>query len=348
MAYLKRKKSSASIRLAPAGAPSSAAEGQVYFDSTTKVAYAYAGGFWNQMNAQFLGAGGTISTYADGGTTYILHTYLESGIFQAVAGDVDYLVVAGGGGVGGATGSGSGGGGAGGFRTAAAYSITAASHAITVGAGGTGGRVGSSSVRGTVGGNSSIGSLIISTGGGDGTPAYQNSLTAGAGGSGGGAGAGNAATIAGGLASPAGQGNAGGAHVQGSFPFGAGAGGSGGGAGGVGLPPNTEHGGRDGGVGLNQIMGLSAADSNTLLTSISAGHSSGGTRYFAGGGASGSSAAPMGDGGLGGGGGGATAGARSDAVAGTPNTGGGASGVYGILGVPAIGGSGIVIIRYAV
>jgi hypothetical protein len=104
---------STSIRLVPAGAPSSAAEGQLYFDSTTKVAYVYASSFWNQMNAKFLGSGGVMSSYVDSGTTYIIHTFLNSGIFIGSVGNVDWLVVAGGGGAGSDYG---GGGGAGGLR----------------------------------------------------------------------------------------------------------------------------------------------------------------------------------------------------------------------------------------
>ena len=39
-----------------------------------------------------------------------------------------------------------------------------------------------------------------------------------------------------------------------------------------------------GGVGEDQVMGLNAADSYTLLTAASAGHVVGGARYFSGGG----------------------------------------------------------------
>ena len=90
--------------------------------------------------------GGIITQYEDGGTTYRVHTFRGSGKFYVASGaaDVDWLLVAGGGG------TGVGGGGAGGVLgslagasgatvASGAYSVSAGTYTIVVGAGGTGG-----------------------------------------------------------------------------------------------------------------------------------------------------------------------------------------------------------------
>ena len=79
--------------------------------------------------------GGTITTYTDSGTDYVVHSFLADGNFVvSMSGNVDHLIVAGGGG-GGRTG---GGGGAGGMKTAAATAVTAQTYAVVVGDGGAG------------------------------------------------------------------------------------------------------------------------------------------------------------------------------------------------------------------
>ena len=138
--------------------------------------------FLNEAGAWqgFAASGGLESTPGNG---YKYHTFLSSGSF-VVSGTVhptgmEVLVVAGGGG-GGEGVVGQGGGGAGGLRVqggpavacptgshgpATPLTITTGSHTITVGEGGT---------YGVNGGNSSIGSLLVATGGGSGgnSPSY--------------------------------------------------------------------------------------------------------------------------------------------------------------------------------
>lgn len=286
----------------------------------------------NVWSGRFTSTGGTITNY----TGYRVHTFLNSGTF-IVDGygitSVDYLVVAGGGG-----GGSMGAGGAGGFRTAASLSVSSGSYTVTVGAGGAG-----VNGRGLNGGNS-VFSSITSTGGGGGG-GFSNSVQVGsAGGSGGGGGAASSAPYtlgAGGAGntpstSPA-QGFAGGPGFTG-----ANAGGGGGGATAVGGTPTSGVGGA-GGAGEDQVMGLSAADSYTLLTNASAGHVVSGARYFAGGGG-GTGSGTKGLGGNGGGGAGRQGG--NAPIAGTGGTGGGGGAGYTDAG--GAGGSGIVIIRFAV
>jgi len=264
-------------------------------------------------------SGGNITT--DG--TYWIHTFNSTGTFRpATALSCDYLVVAGGGGAGCGLGYGSGGGGgAGGFRTGTGLSVTAQSYTITVGAGGSGGGT-NTAAPGTSGGASTF-STISSTGGGGGGPLMSGaSLGDGrSGGSGGGAatvgvgGAGNTGSY-----SPV-EGYAGGTWAAvGSHGSG------GGGAAQAGSPETSSAGGAGGSGTANSYSGSSVT------------YAGGG-----GGGASGSGTTG-GAGGAGGGGRGAN-GASDNGVAGTTNTGGGGGGAR--IGTAAAGGSGIVIIRYA-
>jgi hypothetical protein len=174
--------------------------------------------------------GGTITT--DG--SYKVHTFLADGTLTTYAsGDVDYLVVGGGGSGGGSLGTGwpGAGGGAGGFRTATGLATTAQAYAITVGDGAT--------ANGTVAAESSIFSTITSTGGGYGGKGnYGASTAGGAGGSGGGGGQGTGVVV-GGAASPVTSPVQGYAGVN-SWLYGAGGGGGAGalgssGTGGVGV-----------------------------------------------------------------------------------------------------------------
>jgi hypothetical protein len=265
-------------------------------------------------------SGGNITT--DG--TYWIHTFNSTGTFTpATALTCDYLVVAGGGGAGCGLGYGSGGGGgAGGFRTGTGLSVTAQSYTVTIGGGGASGGT-NTATPGTSGGTSTF-STISSTGGGGGGPRMSgDSLGDGAaGGSGGGAatvgvgGAGNAGSY-----SPV-EGYAGGTWAAvGSHGAG------GGGAAQAGSPETSSAGGAGGSGTANSYSGSSVT------------YAGGG-----GGGASGSGTTG-GAGGSGGGGRGAN-GASDNGVAGTANTGGGGGGAR--VGTAAAGGSGIVIIRYAV
>ena len=265
---------------------------------------------------------------ATGGTktvvgSYTIHTFTSSGTFTpAIAGSVDYLVVAGGGGS--SRGSGSGGSGAGGFRTATGFSVAPTGLTVTIGAGGAG--AGGAAQRGSNGGDS-VFSSITSTGGGAG--ATQNETNAAnSGGSGGGANSTYGVAGAGDTPSTTpSQGNNGGAgNTTGDgSPTYVGAGG--GGAGAVGAVGVKNSNAGAGGVGTVSTYSGSSV-----------------TYAGGGGGASGAGGTPNGAGGAGGGGAGAVAGSAGSA--GTVNTGGGAGGSDYNGSATTAGGSGIVIIRY--
>lgn len=268
--------------------------------------------------------GGDVVT-SDG--TYAYHTFYNSGTFvPAQALTCDYLIVAGGGG---SQGTAGGGGGAGGYRSFTSQSLTATPYTVVVGAGGTKG----TPTGGTQGGSSSFNGST-SAGGGQGGDHRANN--GGAGGSGGGVGGAEGSGSLGGQTAGAGntpatspsQGNNGGV-VNSNTRGGAG----GGGASAVGGSP-TNGNGAAGGAGTNWL--------------------SLGTYYAGGGGGAATNITDNGTysggaGGIGGGGNGATA--SSDGQPGAYGTGGGAGGGSYIYGSGprngAAGGSGIVIVRYA-
>ena len=284
-----------------------------------------------------LGTEPAIVPYATGGDTimtdgtYWYHTFLSSGTFTpAKAITCDYLVVAGGGG--GGKGLNAGGAGAGGLRSTVTatggggsletpLSLGTSAYTVTVGAGGAGGVN-----NGDVGfkGSNSVFSTITSTGGGfGGAPDYGTGYKdGGPGGSGGGGGLYN---TLGGAASPSGQGYAGGASVQDAGGVQAG---GGGGAGAIGTT----------GRGTGPDLGTGGA--GVQITAFATPTSTGVLGYYAGGGGGGANAGVA----AGGAGGGATAGTSA-----TANTGGGGGGAGNANGnVAGVGGSGIVIVRYAV
>jgi hypothetical protein len=284
-----------------------------------------------------LGTTPAISPYATGGDTimtdgtYWYHAFLSSGTFTpAKAITCDYLVVAGGGG--GGKGLNAGGAGAGGLRSTVTatggggsletpLSLGTSAYTVTVGAGGAGGVN-----NGDVGfkGSNSVFSTITSTGGGfGGAPDYGTGYKdGGPGGSGGGGGLYN---TLGGAASPSGQGYAGGASVQDAGGVQAG---GGGGAGAIGTT----------GRGTGPVLGTGGA--GVQITAFATPTSTGVSGYYAGGGGGGANAGVA----AGGAGGGATAGTSA-----TANTGGGGGGAGNANGnVAGVGGSGIVIVRYAV
>ena len=276
-----------------------------------------------------LGTTPAIAPYATGGDTvmtdgtYWYHTFTSTGTFTPrKALTCDYLVVAGGGGAGGGLG---GGGGAGGLRSTvtatggggsleSALSLTAQAYTVTIGAGGT-----STGTYTATNGSNSVFSTITSTGGGKSGGYGSNGSTGGSGGGGGSTASGGSGT--------ANQGYAGGTPVSGF-------GGGGGGANAV------------GGVGNAAGNTTGGAGGNGVTSSIS-----GSSTTYAGGGGGGVSAtgSTPGTGGTGGGGQGGNRNS-ADAVAGTANTGGGggggSSGNFDNAG--AAGGSGIVVVRYAV
>lgn len=271
--------------------------------------------------------------YSD--SSYWYHAFPFSGTFtpsQSISADI--LVIAGGGCGGGNQGTANvgrgGGGGAGGLVYLSSQSLTATGYSITVGAGG----ADNVSYPGTnaSGSNSQFGSLTAATGGGGG--GVRNG---GNGGSGGGAGTISGAGTAG--TGTSGQGNNGGGATEAPNQYGSGGGGGAGVAGSTG----TAIKGGDGGNGVNTYSSWADATGTGV------------NGYYAGGGggAAYTDKSAIGIGGLGGGGNGAAdfAGSSGNANAisatnGVVNTGSGGGGGtdYTRRG---IGGSGIVIVRYA-
>jgi hypothetical protein len=305
--------------------PSPAADGMIRYNTDI-------GGveYYSQSRTAWIGVelfqatGGSVSTYTDGGITYRVHIFTSSGTFTVVTGikTVNYLIVAGGGSGGVDSG---GGGGAGGLIT---NSITASpnSYTIIVGGGGASRPGSADDGPGNNGGNSSAFG-ITALGGSGGSGWINTSLPPGSssysGGSGGGqsTSTGSVNTLGIGIGT-AGQGNNGGAAVP-SFS------GGGGGRGSV------------GGNGSSGQLGFGGLGFTTNISGVS-------TTYSAGG-----------DGGFD-----YAAGARSGAGSGRngvtkqlieagesnspPNTGHGGHGANHNDENSGGGGSGIVIIRYAI
>ena len=255
--------------------------------------------------------------------TYWYHAFLSSGSFTPQVNlTADVLVVAGGGG--GGSGNNSGGGGAGGLLGFTSQALTnATSYTCTVGSGGATG-----TPNGVNGSDSQFGSFTLVKGGGYGA---GESNTGGNGGSGGGNPY-NVTTAAGQPTS--GQGYAGGPGQGVVAPDY-----YGGGGGGAGEAGNTDAIGYGG-------DGSSAYSSWGSATGT--GHNVSGTYYYAGGGGgAGQLNAVMRQGGDGGGGYGSGNGVAP--AAGTANTGGGGGGSGNSAGNNGkAGGSGIIIVRYAV
>jgi hypothetical protein len=269
------------------------------------------------LSAQAKAYGGS-SIYTDG--TYWYHIFNQSGTFTPTeALTADYLVVAGGGGGGGGFYGGGGGGGAGGYRNFTAQLLdSGTNYSVTVGAGG----AGNPTTSGVKGNNSSF-SSTSSTGGGRGGYIGSGADGPGTGGSGGGGGGNASAAGASGNEggySPS-EGNSGGAaNGSGASAAGGGAGGSGG----NGATGTSGNGGNGGSGTASSITGSSVT--------------------YAGGGGGGSFSFTGGTGAGGGGNGGS---GLNVGTAGNVNTGGGGGG-GGQDRTGGAGGSGIVIVRYAV
>ena len=272
-----------------------------------------------------LGTTPAIAPYATGGDTimtdgtYWYHAFKASGTFTpAKTLSCDVLVVAGGGSGGSDV---SGGGGAGGVIAFAAQSLASGTgYTATIGAGGAGNA--GKAESGTNGSNSQFGALTAAVGGGRGT-ALQNAN----GGSGGG-------TRSGASTPTSGQGNAGGGGQNAAPHYPAG---GGGGAGSAGVTGVTSTGG-NGGAGTNSVTNWGALSS--ALTSTGLGVSG----YIAGGGGA-ASYTTAGAAGSGGATAGLTGGTTSNATA---NTGSGSGGTTDSGGGTGSGGSGLVIVRYAI
>jgi hypothetical protein len=258
--------------------------------------------------------------------TYWYHAFLSSGNFVPQTElTADVLTIAGGGA--GAE-QDAGGGGASGIFYATSQSLTTSNYSCTIGAGGAISAV--QYANGGSGSNSQFGSLTVAVGGGG--AAGTLTSPAPSGGNGGGGAATNNSGGAGGSSTQTGTGGTG-------YGFGGGSGGNNyaGGGGGGASRAGWNAAGSSGGYGADGLNTWSAWASAT---------STGVSGYFAGGGGGGGDT--PGVGGAGGGGSGANGGT---ATSGTANTGGGGGGQrqYGAgTAVQAgAGGSGIVIIRYA-
>ena len=280
-------------------------------------------------------ANADIGAYATGGiitqdSTYYYHAFGSSGTFTpSRALTADILVVAGGGG---SAGGGAGGGGAGGVLGFASQSLSSGTgYVCTVGAGGTSGGI---STSGGTGGDSQFAALTLVKGGGGGGR-RTSGLT---GGSGGGGGASGSSGYSGG--SNLSQGYNGGAGVTGYHT------GGGGGAGGNGADGSATLGGGAGGAGVNTIANFS--NLSTALNSAGLGVNG----YIAGGGGGGGTdqggATNGGAGGAGGGGNGSSTNgvAGNNGVAST-GSGGGAGWAGTTDAAGGLGGSGLIIVRYA-
>ena len=261
--------------------------------------------------------------YSDG--TYWYHFFKSSGTFTALQPlSCDILQVAGGGGGGGGVG---GGGGAGGVLGYASQSVSG-TVSVTVGAGG-GRGTGNGTDGATNGGNSQFGLLTASVGGGKG-----GSINAGQAGANGGSGGGGAGSNTYGTGT-SGQGSNGATTSN--------AGGGGGGKGGAGSAGGSSLLGGDGGASVNTVTNWGTLSSISSIIGVSG--------YIAGGG--GGSGNGGSTGGIGGGGGATNGGSTGPATDATANTGsGGGGGGYEAGGALARlggnGGSGVVVVRYAV
>jgi len=297
----------------------------VYFDTTQ--GWIIPWGVQNPVLPPFA-TGGTTSDYAG----YKVHSFLSGStdFVVNVSGIIDVLMVAGGGGGGSHH---AGAGGAGGVIVATGITIVAGTYSMVVGAGGAANAYGAGD-----NGSNTTAFGATATGGGSGGK-YQTTAPAAGGSGGGGNGtddnsynqgaSGTQANVTSGTLSGAtGYGNDGGNSNYSHL------GGGGGGAGAVGgnYVPNS-----DAGVGGIGIQNLFRTGSNVYYGGGGGGGNWSYTVYAAGG---------NGGGGAGGGGGNATTAIGTD---GAVNTGGGGGG-SGSQGVRAggDGGSGIVVIRYAV
>jgi hypothetical protein len=258
-------------------------------------------------NATAIASTGSPTITTDG--LYTVYKFTSSGTFVPIlSGNVEVLVVAGGGS--GGKGAG-GGGGAGGLVYNASYAITAQTYTVTIGPGGPEESTAGDNV-GNDGTNSVFGTITAIGGGGGGT---YNGIAGRAGGSGGGGGYSNGVGGDADYISPR-QGYDGGtASTNGA---------GGGGAGAVGYSGNHATYPSQGGDGLAYDI---LVDSSNI--------------YYAGGGGGAWGTPGGGAGGLGGGGTGSKGGTPT---AGTPNTGGGGGGGDNTNGYA--GGSGIVIVRF--
>ena len=330
-------------------APSSPTAGDLWYDIGTKTLKLYNGTAWIDgiVGTGSASGGNTTNDTVISGTSYRVHTFTQSG-FLTISNadiDIDYLLVAGGGSGGQHN---AGGGGAGGLLSGS-KTLTPGTYQIIIGPGGAARTSDGAGNNGTD--TEAFGLTAVGGGGG----ASQASGTAAGNGGSGGGGSGF---------------NGGGA--QNNALYGTGTTGQGNDGGGGNSGQDLGGGGGAGGVGQNGVDGTAAGDGGPGLQS----NIDGNNYYYAGGGGGAAFEAgdAAGDGGIGGGGGGGggysasfgygggsarNAGGNgtstSDSAAndsggnGGINTGGGGGGKSrGSPGSSGQGGSGIVIVRYAI
>ena len=289
---------------------------------------------WQSISESFSvqATGGTVTDIEQDGQLFRVHTFTSDGTFEVTAGgdEVEYLVVAGGGGAGGNTSFGSyghGGAGAGGL-VQGVTNLSTGSLDVIVGAGGSGINDGELADRGE---NSEFASITALGGGPSNGDARNTNVSQLSGGSG--AGQGNRGGTGGNATQPGsasgGFGNKGGDGADtgsGNDEVTVGAGGGGAGAPGnnAGENPTGDQG--NGGAGISSLI-------------------SGTETFYAGGGGGGGQSVRGGAGGIGGGGNGASNGEPPSNA--DPNTGGGGGAGSADFG-GGNGGSGIVIVRYRI
>lgn len=295
------------------------------FVGTQSVTKAYFNGnvVYNKIVGEYMpinATGGAETYFISEGKTYKVHTFTSDGTLNVTDlgesdGEIEYLIVAGGGSGGGNIG---GGGGAGGVLSGIT-TLSIGEMSVTVGEGGTLGNNGENSVFNT----------LTAIGGGAGDESLGTSASNG--GSGGGAAILlEGENLLGGLGTP-GQGNDGGDGFNGGFGDNVGAAGGGGGASSKGLNGSTNTAGNGGNGIVNNITGSSVTYAGggggaTFSTSI---EGSGGIGGSGGGGNgyTGTSYPVNGEDGVDGLGGGGGGGSRGEALGGS-------------------GGSGTVIVKY--
>jgi hypothetical protein len=307
--------------------PSSPTNGMIRFNTTIDGIEEYRNSSWNKVSNIFSASGGnTTFNVTLSGITYKVHVFTSSGTFTpTVAGNVDVLVVAGGG-AGNAAG-----GGAGGLVYTANQSVLAQAYTITVGSGGAAKQACAGNCGTNHGVNSTAFGITANKGMGANGWDIQASTTMNVYGSGAGSGHSSSGPYAE-SGYTTGQGHAGGAELVNSSPFPGSGGGGAGGKGGA-TSSNTVQGA--GGLGLNYgtTFGTSVGDGGWFASGgVGSCHQSGCAAAYA---------SP--------GGGGDNTGynATNSNRNGLANTGGGGAGAHN-GGTAGAGGSGVVIVRYAI
>lgn len=306
--------------------PSSPVAGQIYYNTSGGIIKHFDGAEWQQMSNKFTATGGAISTFG----SYVIHAFTSTGTFTALSsGEIDILLVAGGGA------GNSAGGGAGGYVLATGVPVTAGTYTMTVGAGGASQYAyGSNSGSPNHGQNSSCTIPNVDyarKGQGAYGWDYQPDEAMGVYGSGAGIGQSSSTGYTRNGGYTVGQGNTGGQDGSNSSPYPSGGGGGATAVGGTGGGSTSGNGGA--GVDMSSYFGTAFGDSG----------------WFCGGGAGYNHGSTFTNayGGQGGGGDGLVG--NATARHGQANTGGGGAGGANssFENIPAgAGGSGIILIRY--